>query len=339
MKNFRSYLKESRQTFADREHLHHAIKAYHQAGEIVNPEYQDLKYQATKMFEKALNVHQRFFSDVAGTVLRAGEYDADLSDLSGYFMFAPGFNVSKIQKRIDNLKKRNVRIPGTDKLIAIAQQVVNEWRPVVEDFEKLKGIVVKTSTKRAEAKEVAAKVTEKKFRDSASLIAVFESHLGEYKEMARKRAVEFIEHKLAILEKAGWDLNVVAPHPKSSIGREAYRKASESRSLYSNLTRALKSTRFVDEPDIRVRNKDAEQRYINDAVRGAEESYRAFMQKMIEKIGKPVETAKMVGSIWTDAKLTVTTIDGEEQVWNTKMILNFSKYDKMFNQFPSRRKK
>ena len=60
---------------------------------------------------------------------------------------------------------------------------------------------------------------------------------------------------------------------------------------------------------------------------------------MITKIGKPVTNAKMAGNIWTNAVLTVTTNDGEEQVWNTKMILNFSKYQKMFNQFPSRRKK
>ena len=339
MQTFRSFLKEARQTYADREHLHHAIKSYLEVGEIVNPEYQELKYQATQMFEKSLKVHSNFMTSVSAQSFTTGEFDQDISDLSGYFMFAPGFNVSKIQKRIDNLKKRKVQVQGVDQMIAIAQQMVNEWRPVVEDFDRLKGIVVKTSTKRAEAKQVAAKATEKKFRNSASLISVLESHLGEYKEMARKRAIEFIENKMDILAKHGWDLNIAAPRPKSSMGREAYTKASQTRSFYSSLTRALKPSYRMGEPDIRVRNKEAEQRYINEAVIGAEESYRAFMQKMIEKIGKPVQTAKMEGSIWTDAKLTVTTIDGEEQVWNTKMILNFSKYDKMFNQFPSRRKK
>jgi D-xylose transport system substrate-binding protein len=73
--------------------------------------------------------------------------------------------------------------------------------------------------------------------------------------------------------------------------------------------------------------------------KGAEDAYRNFMEKMIQKIGKPVVGAKMTGSIWTNAVLTVTTEDNEEQVWHTQMILNFSKYQKMFNQFPSRRKK
>lgn len=47
----------------------------------------------------------------------------------------------------------------------------------------------------------------------------------------------------------------------------------------------------------------------------------------------------MSGNIWTGTTLMVTTNDGEEQIWNTQMIINFSKYQKMFNQFPSRRKK
>jgi hypothetical protein len=80
-------------------------------------------------------------------------------------------------------------------------------------------------------------------------------------------------------------------------------------------------------------------RYIELNVKGAEDAYKNFMGKMIEKIGKPVVDAKMTGNIWTNATLHVTTDDGEEQVWSTQMIINFSKYQTMFNQFPSRRKK
>jgi hypothetical protein len=95
----------------------------------------------------------------------------------------------------------------------------------------------------------------------------------------------------------------------------------------------------VGQPDIREPNPQGIARYVEMSVQGAEASYRDFMHKMITKIGKPVVNAKMTGNIWTSAVLTVNTNDGEEQVWNTKMILNFSKYQKMFNQFPSRRKK
>ena len=93
------------------------------------------------------------------------------------------------------------------------------------------------------------------------------------------------------------------------------------------------------EPSVVEPDRPAIERYVQMNVTGAEEAYRNFMAKMIEKIGKPVVDAKMTGNIWTNATLHVTTNDGEEQVWNTKMILNFSKYQVMFNQFPSRRKK
>lgn len=339
MQTFRSYIEEARSAYADRDDLHQAIKAHLKVGEIVNPEYKDLKYSATKMFERALNVHSNFFVDVVRNSHDTGNWDQDISDLSGYFMFAPGFNVSKIQKRIDNLKKRKPEVQGVDQMIAIAQKMVDEWRPVVEDFEKLKGMVVKTSAKRAQAKEAEAKVIQKKFRDSASLIKVLESHLDEYKEMARKRAEEFVKDKMDELKKHGWDLNKAAPVPKMRDGREAYQIATQKASLLSALTSPTKAVISPGEPRIRKPNPAAAAKYVKDAVQGAEDSYRAFMQKMIEKIGKPVETAKMTGSIWTDARLTVITTDGEEQVWNTKMILNFSKYQRMFNQFPSRRKK
>ena len=339
MHTFRTYIQEARSAYANRDDLHQTIKAYLKTGEIVNPEYKDLKYSATKMFEKALNVHSNFFTDVSRNSHGTGNWDEDISDLSGYFMFAPGFNVSKIQKRINNLKKRDPQVQGVDKMIAIAQQMVDEWRPVVEDFEKLKGMVVKTTTKRAQAKEVAAKAIQKKFRDSASLIKVLESHLDEYKDMARKRAEEFVKDKMNEMKKHGWDLNLAAPIPKMRDGREAYQIAVQKESLLTALTSPTQAVISPGAPRIRKPNPAAAAKYVNDAVKGAEDSYRAFMQKMIEKIGKPVEAAKMTGSIWTDAKLTVTTNDGEEQVWNTKMILNFSKYQRMFNQFPSRRKK
>jgi hypothetical protein len=80
-------------------------------------------------------------------------------------------------------------------------------------------------------------------------------------------------------------------------------------------------------------------RYIELNVKGAEEAYRNFMAKMIQKIGRPVVDAKMTGNIWTNAVLHVTTNDGEKQTWNTQMILNISKYQKMFNQFPTRKVK
>jgi hypothetical protein len=156
--------------------------------------------------------------------------------------------------------------------------------------------------------------------------------------MAKTRATEFINNKLDALKKVDWHIDKVAPRPNSNYGYGTdYKTAAAKRSLYTSITTS-KSSR-VGGSDVVEPNRPAIERYIDNAVKGAEESYRNFMAKMIQKIGKPVMDAKMTGNIWTNATLHVTTNDGEEQVWNTKMILNFSKYQTMFNQFPSRRKK
>jgi hypothetical protein len=113
----------------------------------------------------------------------------------------------------------------------------------------------------------------------------------------------------------------------------------QARQVYQMLTKPTQSHFGRDEPHTVAPDRSKIEHYVKLNVQGAEDAYRGFMQKMIEKIGKPVIDAKMTGSIWTNAVLTVTTDDGDQQVWSTKMIINFSKYNKMFNQFPSRRKK
>jgi hypothetical protein len=140
-----------------------------------------------------------------------------------------------------------------------------------------------------------------------------------------------------VLKSAGWDLEKVAPRVKNGSS-EDYKMAEAKRALYTAITKEKSSNRKPSEPDIREPNQAMINHYIKQNVQAAEDDYRAFMQKMIDKIGKPVVKAKMTGSIWTNALITVETNDGEEQAWNTQMIINFSKYQKMFNQFPSRRK-
>jgi DNA modification methylase len=220
-------------------------------------------------------------------------------------------------------------------VIDAAVRLYNRWNPVAEDLKDLKTKVVKVTQKRAEAKEVASKAMGKKFADSSSLIKIFESHLQEYKDMAEKRAKEFVNNRLEFLKKHDWDLDKAVPRTKNY---NDYKEVENKRQILSALTKSKSSMRRYGEPDIREPDHTKIDHYIQMNVRGAEDAYRSFMQKMIEKIGKPVIDAKMTGNIWTNAILTVTTNDGEQQVWSTKMILNFSKYQKMFTQFPSRRK-
>jgi hypothetical protein len=339
MKSFKSYIKESRMTTHDE--IVRAIAAYKKAGEIMNPAYQDLVLQSKRVMKSGSSLDGKPGSLLDLVRSEREDRDPDLNDL--YYTSFDGFTShGKIEKLVTKLEKKNN--PRYKTMLKAARQYLKNWQPVGEDLKALKSKVVKVTQKRAEAKDAAIATMQRKFADSSSLIKIFESHLQEYKNMAKLRATEFINSKLEILKKADYDLNKIAPYPNSrTMGTSEYKSAKAKRGLYTSITKPKDTHKPVLYKSVAVDiveiNHSRVERYIEEAVKEAEASYHGFMEKMIQKIGKPVINAKMTGNIWTNAILTVTTDDGEEQVWNTKMILNFSKYQAMFNQFPSRRKK
>ena len=325
MRKFSSFVTEARMT--THSEIVAAVAQHKKAGEILNPEYQDLVSQAKRIMRQST-------PDLLSLVPNwRDDRNQDLMDLY-YTSFDSFASHKKIEKLIAKVEKANN--PNYKKVVAAVKQYLKDWKGIGEDIALLKGKVVKVTQKRAEAKQAAATAMSKKFSDSSSLIKIFESHLQEYKDMAEKRAKEFVKDLLDFLKKHDWDLDKAVPRTKSY---QEYKATEQKRQVYSALTKAKNNMRRHGEPDIREPDQTKIDHYVKLNVQGAEDAYRSFMQKMIEKIGKPVVDAKMTGNIWTNAVLTVKTNDGEEQVWNTKMILNFSKYQKMFNQFPSRRKK
>lgn len=329
MKSFKSYITEARMTTVGE--ITTAIAGHKKAGEILNPVYQDLSSQARRVFGSDTN-HAR---DIMLKHFHAGDKTPELNDL--YYSW-PHDSFASLNKAAKLLAK--VKDPRHKDVVAAGNEVIKKWTPIAADLKDLKSKVVKTTQKRAEAKQAAEKVMSGKKASSASLIKIFESHMKEYVEMARKRAEEFVKDKLDTLKKHGMDLDKVAPPPNSrTMGVSEYKSAQAKRDLYRSITKSTKGMLSRGEPDIREPNQVMIDHYVQLNVRGAEDAYKNFMEKMIQKIGKPVVDAKMTGNIWTNAILTVTTDDGEEQVWHTQMILNFSKYQKMFNQFPTRRKK
>lgn len=326
MKTFKSYIAESRMTTHGE--IEKAVAAYKKAGEILNPAYKDLMDSARRIFGRDCE-HVR---DLILKHFRAGDKTDELNEL--YYSW-PHDSFASINKAGRLLAK--VKGPKYKDVITAGNQVLKQWQPVAADLKDLKGMVVKVTQKRAEAKTEAGKALAKKFADSSSLIKIFESHLDEYKKKAESEAKAFVRKLLDNLKKHDWDLDKVAPYPRAM--NSDYKTMKNKRDLYQMVSKASKSSYGRGEPYTVQADQVKINHYVDMNVKGAEEAYRSFMQKMIEKIGKPVIDAKMTGNIWTNAVLTVTTDDGEEQVWNTKMILNFSKYNKMFNQFPSRRKK
>lgn len=328
MKRFKTYIAEARMTTVGE--ITTAIAGHKKAGEIMNPAYQDLGSQARRIFGSDTNA-------VRNVMLKHMHSDYRPQELVDLYYAWPNDSFASLNKsakllaKIKDLKLKDV--------VKAGNEVIKTWSPIATDLKELKGKVVKVTQKRAEAKTAATASMKLKFADSSSLIKIFESHLEEYKNMAKTRAKAFIDDKINVLKKAGYDINKVAPGPGARMSSAEYKTASAKRGLYVSITKSKSTYRQRGEPDIVEINHTMVNRYIDQAVQGAEEAYRKFMAKMIEKIGKPVIAAKMTGNIWTDAVLTVTTNDGEEQVWHTRMIINFSKYQTMFNQFPSRRKK
>jgi hypothetical protein len=327
MKKFSSFITEARMTTVGE--ITAAIAGHKKAGEILNPQYQDLGSQARRIFggdtSAARNVMLKH--------MHAEYRPQELVDL--YYAW-PNDSFASLNKSAKLLAK--IKDPKLKDVIAASNDVIKKWTPIAADLKDLKGKVVKVTQKRAEAKQAAAKVMSGKKASSAPLIKIFESHMNEYIAMAEKRAKDFVNDRLEILKKHGMDLDKVAPYPNSrTMGASEYKTAQAKRDLYRSITKSIDSEARPSDPDIREPNKAMIDRYIEMNKKGAEDAYRDFMEKMIQKIGKPVVDATMTGSIWTNAVLHVTTDDGEKQSWKTQMILNFSKYQKMFNQFPSRR--
>lgn len=329
MKTFTTHLKESRMT--THAEIVAAIAVHKKAPEVLNPVYKDLVDQAKRVMSGGRwDTKPNGLLDLVRN--EQSDRDPDLNDL--YYTSFEGFTShNKIQKLVDKLAKKNK--PHYKSMIDSVRKYLADWKPVGEDLKAMKSKVVKVTTKRAEAKQAAEKVLGKQFSDSSSLIKIFESHLAEYKKTADQRAREFVKERLVYLKKHGMDLNKAAP---TGLNYNNYKRDQARRQSLSSITDPVGVDSSRGE-NIRKASRVKIERFVHMNVQGAEDAYRSFMAKMIQKIGKPVIDAKMTGNIWTNATLDVTTNDGESQVWNTKMILNFSKYQKMFNQFPSRRKK
>ena len=329
MKKFSSFIAEARMTTTGE--ITDAIAKYKKAGEIMNQEYIELNSRARGIFSN----DTRHVNDLILKHIHAGHKTPELNDLYYDWPSDSFVSLNKAGRQLAKLKD-----PKFKDVVTAGNEVVKKWAPIAAELKELKGKIVKATQKRAEAKAAAEKVMTKKKADSKALIKIFESHMNEYIAMAEKRAKEFIDDRLAVLKKHDYDMNKVAPYPNSrTMGASEYKTALAKRDLYRSLTKSTQTSLRPGEPDIRKPNQEMIDRYIEMNKKGAQEAYENFMHKMMQKIGKPVVDASMKGNIWTNAILTVTTDDGEEQVWHTQMILNFSKYQKMFNQFPSRRKK
>lgn len=188
-------------------------------------------------------------------------------------------------------------------------EMVMELEPLVISTQDAK-LRVSAAKKAAIPKEITLS------RDKLSTL--LQKHIDEYVEEAGKVAGEYYTSTMNKVKAAGGiDEYAPKPDPKKR-GTDAYKIAQNKRLFIEGL--------------IKVKKKG----YVDYNKEQAHKSYMSWVDKMISKISKPVKSATMVGSPWTGSTLTIKHTDGETEAWNTQMIINQSKYGKMFNQFPTR---
>jgi len=335
MKSFSSFLKEERR-YNNAEEVINAIKDALTQDEILNPDFKRMNDAARREFGR----EAKLFKDKAYNIFSpiSSDYNVYQDDIREFMWSVPWDSfqeLNKFSKAVGQL--RNVRSKATndvkkmiDKVLMDSNSLLDKWIPVRDNLKNIKPKVVKVTQKRAEAKVKKQEIISKKMVSSSSLVSELEGHRKEYLDTVKKKTISFIDRKMKQLEDKDMDLNKLVPKNGDSQLKAFYRIITVSKNTGGYQ---------INGPDIREISGKGVRNYIENTIKSAEMDYDAFIQKLIEKIGKPVVNAKMIGNIWTNCMLTVVCEDGEQQKWHTQAIINFSKYGKAFNQFPTRRKK
>lgn len=172
-----------------------------------------------------------------------------------------------------------------------------------------------------------------------NLIESAVSHLRDSAiDRAAKESQIVIDRVLNDLSENNWDAQICAPFPSSRDSD--FVRGKSKYELYRMLTsRQDDMSRRPHSPDIRKVNQKLQDQFIENAKRDAGIQYDAFVAKLVAKVGEVTEATLDGEHVWGYSILTVKKPDGEVQRWKTQMIINVSKLNKLFNQWPTRKVK
>ncbi len=322
MKTFKQYLVEA---IEDDRGVLGRIDNLTNASEITKREFEELKYDFNRYIEKLSKPFKEKYLYGKGGELN--DIDDRLGDLA--------WNIPTSYIEIASMKNRLKKASGLSHPIVVELQAFyDQYIGYVEKFKALKDKIVLASAKREEKKVAKEVAHRKKFTESVSLVNELMKDIEDYENRAFKMAGEQYDNIVKPLMDADGDLDKIAPYPDSRMSKESYRHALNRRNLLQQLTEPTGKDGKVRKSSAKLKKK-----YQENYKQAAHDSFIGWIEKMIDKIGAPVIKAESHGDPWRGSTLRVTTKDGEEQVWDTQMIINRSKYNELFNQFPSRRKK
>lgn len=309
--------------------LANEIARHEAAGELDAPTYSSLKYHVDRAIETTSRViAEEHLYGTGGELYKLNPGNA-WAALLGCTPMHYARDVLAVANKLAKIKSPALKAHAYYLDVAA---YVERYAPMSQRLVDLKSKVVSVRAKR-DAKKTAEEVERvQKFKDYSTLVNVLKEHIGAYMDRAGTLAAEHFDYFMKMMANVGWDIDSAAPKPTRSMTQGQYLAAFELRDFLLAVTDAVDADKII-----RKLNKKKREGYINEARHAAEDAYMSWIYKMIQKIGKPVTMAVMVGNPWYGSTLTVHTNDGERQVWLSKMIINYSKYNRMFNQFPSRR--
>jgi len=169
----------------------------------------------------------------------------------------------------------------------------------------------------------------------------------EYRARFRQHVRAQVDEIAAKLAQNNLDLNKVAPYPASYgptyKGRNAYIAAMELNQFawrfFEGTDKYAMQRSGSDQPYFVAARKDWDKTLDKMADEATAKYFDGYIIKLANKIGKPVVSAELVGSLWTNCTLNVICEDFEPQFWHTQCIFNVSCLGRVFNQWPTRRKK
>lgn len=150
---------------------------------------------------------------------------------------------------------------------------------------------------------------------------------------------KMVNEVLAQLEADGWDANVSYKYPSSlTCNRKTFLQGQAMYRFVRSITETV-SIRGPREPHIVKASETNVARVLELAAQEAADQYDAYVAKLVAKVGE-CESATLGynNGVWFDSDLIVVKPTGKE-VWNTKCIVNRSCLGKVFNQFPTRKRK
>lgn len=165
-------------------------------------------------------------------------------------------------------------------------------------------------------------------------------------EQAEVQARAYVARIEATLAAAEWNLETVAPRwvsGKSAWGSYAAMTAKRAaiEAVTADATPQFGEPGYVrNGPSFRKMSPKKIEIFVENCKEGAKASYRAYVRKLVGKIGEVTEaTLVSTAGVWGSSSLKVITVEGARQVWNTQQIVNVSVLGKLFNQWPTRQAK